>query len=337
MSETAGFSWRRAGRWPTTSWSSPPVPASHPRRSSTSRPRPITSTPPRPQAGCAPPWTRSGRAAFVIASRDALKVPARALEVAFSSRMSCDAGPARCVHDRFCSPSVARSPSRAFGDGDPDPGGRGIELHTFFNVESIDPVRKVVQRLRARNCPTTALPVPPTGASIPHRLGAGARTRRLAADRSGDTPGRGRPTSTPGRCHRPAAVQGGLDGALRGAVVAERIAAAIDGRAVDARHGEYRGRSCALRDRGREGDAAPLRLRPSAQVPSQPVVALGKVVFNRTYWHTYRRQGLSRGDEDGHPPGWTEGLALQAPPGAATPSPWTRPKATRDRDPPSCS
>ena len=96
---------------------------------------------------------------------------------------------------------------------------KGIEVHTFFNVEAIDPERKVVQSLEGEELPVR--PAHPRaaaqGPAVPDGLRPGARPGRLAADRPGHPPG-WRPAQRlrPRRRHRPAAVEGGLDGPLRG-------------------------------------------------------------------------------------------------------------------------
>ena len=88
---------------------------------------------------------------------------------------------------------------------------KGIELHTFFNVEAIDAERKVVQSLEGEELPVR--PAHPRaaaqGPAVPHRLRAGAGTGRLAADRPRHPPG-GRPAERlrPRRRDRPAPVQG---------------------------------------------------------------------------------------------------------------------------------
>jgi hypothetical protein len=49
-------------------------------------------------------------------------------------------------------------------------------------------------------------------------------------------------------------------------------------------------RDVLLRDRRRQKDAAALRLRPSAHVPKpNRLWYLGKVVFNKSYWHSVPR------------------------------------------------
>ena len=96
---------------------------------------------------------------------------------------------------------------------------KGIELHTFFNVETIDRERKVVESLEGEELPYDLLIlVPPHAGAVPHRLGTCPGAGRLAADRSAHPPGRrARERLRPGRRDGPAALQGRLDGALRGA------------------------------------------------------------------------------------------------------------------------
>ena len=95
---------------------------------------------------------------------------------------------------------------------------KGIELHTFFNVESIDPERKVVQSLEGEELPYDLLVlVPPhRGAQVVIDFGL-AQVGRLASHRPPHTPGR-RPEERlrPRRRNRPAALEGGLHRALRG-------------------------------------------------------------------------------------------------------------------------
>jgi sulfide:quinone oxidoreductase len=71
-------------------------------------------------------------------------------------------------------------------------------------------------------------------------------------------------------------------------VVAERITAAIEGRPVDAKHGEYRGRVMCFFEIG-DGKGTLLRFDydhpPKPPKPNQ-LWHLGKIVFNKTYWHT---------------------------------------------------
>jgi len=71
-------------------------------------------------------------------------------------------------------------------------------------------------------------------------------------------------------------------------VVAERIAAAVDGREVDARRGVYQGRVMCFFE---IGDGKGTLLRFDYDHPPRPpkpnhLWHLGKIVFNKTYWHT---------------------------------------------------
>ena len=69
---------------------------------------------------------------------------------------------------------------------------KGIELHTFANVESIDPDNKVVTTLEGDDFPYDLLIlVPPhKGAGVPDGRWPGPGSRRLAADRPQHTRGR---------------------------------------------------------------------------------------------------------------------------------------------------
>ena len=71
-------------------------------------------------------------------------------------------------------------------------------------------------------------------------------------------------------------------------VVTERIAAAIEGRGVDAKHGLYLGKVICFFEIG-DGKGTLLRFDydhpPKPPKPNQ-LWHLGKIVFNKTYWHT---------------------------------------------------
>ena len=231
---------RTACRSATTSSSWRPARGSCPRRSSTSTPRPTTSTRPRR------PLELRARARRVRRRpdrhrhrRDALQVPAGAARGRVPDRGgAARARPARHERDRLLLADrprvhdrerVARWRPRSSSE-------KGIELHTFFNVEAIDAERKVVQSLEGEELPLR--PAHPRaaaqGPAVPDRLRSRAGAGRLAADRPAHAPGR-RPAERlrPRRRDRPAALQGRLDRALRGARRAERIAAAVEGRDVD--------------------------------------------------------------------------------------------------------
>ena len=71
-------------------------------------------------------------------------------------------------------------------------------------------------------------------------------------------------------------------------MVAERIAAAIDGRAIDPGRGWYQGKVMCFFEIG-DGKGTLLRFDydhpPKPPTPNQ-LWHLGKIVFNKTYWHT---------------------------------------------------
>ncbi len=139
-----------------------------------------------------------------------------------------------------------------------------IELHTFFNVEAIDPAAKQVLSLEGEELPYDLLILVPPHKGQQFLMDSGPRAcpRRLAADRSAHPAGRRPPERLrPRRCHGPAALEGGLHGALRGSG---------RGRTDQRRHpGSRPGRQACrlrrqghvlLRDRRREGDPPPVRL-----------------------------------------------------------------------------
>lgn len=171
---------------------------------------------------------------------------------------------------------------------------KGIELHTFFNVESIDPARKVVQSLEGEELPYDLLIlVPPhKGAQFlmdsgfapapggwlptdPHTLQVGGRPNVYAL---GDA------TNLP-------LSKAGSTAHFEAPVVAERIAAAVEGREADERHATYNGRVMCFFE---VGDGKGTLLRFDYDHPPQPpqpnrLWHFGKIVFNKTYWHTVPR------------------------------------------------
>jgi len=167
---------------------------------------------------------------------------------------------------------------------------KGINLHVFFNVESIDPERKVVESLEGEELPYDLLILVP-----PHR---GAR---FLVD-SGLAPGAGwLPTD-----HHTLQVGGrpnvyalgdatdlplskaGSTAHFEAPVVAERVAAAVQGREPDGKHANYEGRVMCFFE---VGDGKGTLLQFDYDHPPKPpkpnrLWHLGKIVFNKTYWHT---------------------------------------------------
>jgi sulfide:quinone oxidoreductase len=168
---------------------------------------------------------------------------------------------------------------------------KGIELHTFFNVEAIDPERKVVQSLEGEELPYDLLIlVPPhkgqqflmdsglapaPGGWLPtdrHTLLVGGRPDVYALGDATDLP----------------LSKAGSTAHFEAPVVAERIAAAMEGRAPSGKHADYEGKVMCFFEVG-DGKGTLLQFDydhpPKPPKPNQ-LWHLGKIVFNKTYWHT---------------------------------------------------
>lgn len=171
---------------------------------------------------------------------------------------------------------------------------RGIELHTFFNVEAIDAERKVVTSLEGEELPYDLLIlVPPhrgakflidsglapaPGGWLPtdrHTLQVGGRPNVFALGDATDLP----------------LSKAGSTAHFEAPVVAERIAAAIEGRAPAGKHADYEGKVVCFFEIG-DGKGTLLQFDYShPPKPPKPnrIWHLGKIVFNKTYWHTVPR------------------------------------------------
>ncbi|HEU4673703.1 MAG TPA: FAD/NAD(P)-binding oxidoreductase [Candidatus Limnocylindrales bacterium] len=171
---------------------------------------------------------------------------------------------------------------------------KGIELHTFFNVETIDPERKVVGSLEGEELGYDLLIlVPPhrgqqfvidsglapaPGGWLPtdrHTLQVGGRPNVFALGDATDLP----------------LSKAGSTAHFEAPVVTERIAAAIEGRDPAGKHADYEGRVMCFFE---IGDGKGTLLRFDYDHPPQPprpnrLWHLGKIVFNKTYWHTVPR------------------------------------------------
>jgi len=168
---------------------------------------------------------------------------------------------------------------------------KGIELHTFFNVEAIDPERKMVLSLEGEELPYDLLIlVPPhkgqqflidsglapaPGGWLPtdrHTLLVGERTNVYALGDATDLP----------------LSKAGSTAHFEAPVVAERVAAAIEGRAPAGKHTDYEGKVMCFFEIG-DGKGTLLQFDydhpPKPPKPNQ-LWHLGKIVFNKTYWHT---------------------------------------------------
>ena len=168
---------------------------------------------------------------------------------------------------------------------------KGIELHTFFNVEAIDPDRKVVQSLEGEELPYDLLILVPPHKGQQFLIDSGSRRRRVAGCRPtahtllvGGRPNvyaLGDATDLP-------LSKAGSTAHFEAPVVAERIAAAVEGRAPTGKHADYEGKVMCFFEIG-DGKGTLLQFDydhpPRPPKPNQ-LWHLGKIVFNKTYWHT---------------------------------------------------
>jgi sulfide:quinone oxidoreductase len=168
---------------------------------------------------------------------------------------------------------------------------KGIELHTFFNVESIDRERHVVQSLEGEELPYELLILVPPHKGQQFLIDSGlapAPGGWLPTDRAtlqvGERPNvyaLGDATDLP-------LSKAGSTAHFEAPVVTERIVAAIEGRKVDHKRGDYLGKVMCFFEVG-DGKGTLLQFDydhpPRPPKPNQ-LWHLGKIVFNRTYWHT---------------------------------------------------
>jgi sulfide:quinone oxidoreductase len=168
---------------------------------------------------------------------------------------------------------------------------KGIELHTFFNVETIDPSRKVVGSLEGEELPYDLLILVPPHKGQQFLMDSGfapAPGGWLPTDRATLQVG-GRPNVFAlGDATDLPLSKAGSTAHFEAPVVTERIAAALEGREVDHQRGDYLGRVMCFFEIG-DGKGTLLRFDydhpPRPPRPNQ-LWHLGKIVFNKTYWHT---------------------------------------------------
>jgi len=171
---------------------------------------------------------------------------------------------------------------------------KGIELHTFFNIETIDRERHVVASLEGEELPYDLLILVP-----PHRGQAFLIESGLAPAPGGWLPTDRHTLQVGGRPDIHALgdatdlplSKAGSTAHFEAPVVAERIVAAIEGRQPKGGHAVYEGRVMCFFEIG-DGKGTLLRFDydhpPKPPKPNQ-LWHLGKLVFNKTYWHTVPR------------------------------------------------
>ena len=168
---------------------------------------------------------------------------------------------------------------------------KGIEVHTFFNVESIDPTRRVVQSLEGEELPYDLLILVPPHKGQQFLMDSGlapAPGGWLPTDRATLQVG-GRPNVFAlGDATDLPLSKAGSTAHFEAPIVVERIVAAIEGREPDAVAGNYTGKVMCFFE---VGDGKGTLLQFDYDHPPKPpkpnrLWHLGKVVFNKTYWHT---------------------------------------------------
>jgi len=170
---------------------------------------------------------------------------------------------------------------------------KGIELHTFFNVEAIDPARKVVQSLEGEELPYDLLIlVPPhRGAKLVIDSGLAPASGWLPTDHHTLQVG-GRPNVYAlGDATDLPLSKAGSTAHFEAPIVAERIAATVQGREPNGKHASYTGKVMCFFE---VGDGKGTLLQFDYDHPPKPPKPnrfwhLGKIVFNKTYWHTVPR------------------------------------------------
>jgi sulfide:quinone oxidoreductase len=171
---------------------------------------------------------------------------------------------------------------------------KGIELHTFFNVEAIDPGRKVVQSLEGEELPYDLLVLVPPHKGAQFLIDSGfapAPGGWLPTDRATLQVG-GRPNVFAlGDATDLPLSKAGSTAHFEAPVVAERIAAAIEGREPKGGEASYTGRVMCFFE---IGDGKGTLLRFDYDHPPRPpkpnrIWHLGKIAFNKAYWLTVPR------------------------------------------------
>jgi len=235
---------------------------------------------------------RGGRIVVGIAGMP-YKCPPAPLEVAFLIEAELRERGLRDTSElHFCSPIGRAFTIESVSEmATPVLAKKGIELHTFFNVEAIDAGRHVVQSLEGEELPYDLLILVPPHTGQPFLIESGLAPGPggwLPTDRATLEVG-GRPNVFAlGDATDLPLSKAGSTAHFEAPVVTERIAAAIEGRQVDAKHGLYLGRVICFFEIG-DGKGTLLRFDydhpPKPPKPNQ-LWHLGKIVFNKTYWHT---------------------------------------------------
>jgi sulfide:quinone oxidoreductase len=221
------------------------------------------------------------------------KCPPAPLEVAFLIEAELrERGLREATELHFCSPIGRAFTIESVSEmATPILEAKGIELHTFFNVETIDAERHTVLSLEGEELPYDLLILVPPHKGQQFLIDSGlapAPGGWLPTDRATLQVG-GRPNVFAlGDATDLPLSKAGSTAHFEAPVVTERIAAAIEGRAVDRAHGDYLGKVMCFFE---IGDGKGTLLQFDYEHPPRPpkpnrLWHLGKIVFNKTYWHT---------------------------------------------------
>ena len=235
---------------------------------------------------------RGGKIVIGIAGMP-YKCPPAPLEVAFLIESELrQRGLRDAAELHFCSPIGRAFTIESVSDmATPILEQKGIELHTFFNVEAIHPERKVIESLEGEDLAYDLLILVP-----PHRGQQFLVDSGLAAAPGGWLPTDRHTLQVGGRANVFALgdatdlplSKAGSTAHFEAPVVAERIAAAIEGRVPHGKHADYAGKVMCFFEIG-DGKGTLLQFDyehpPRPPKPNQ-LWHLGKIVFNKTYWHT---------------------------------------------------
>ncbi len=221
------------------------------------------------------------------------KCPPAPLEVAFLIEAELRERGLRAASElHFCSPIGRAFTIESVSDmATPILEEKGIELHTFFNVETIDPDRKTILSLEGEELPYDLLILVPPHKGQQFLIDSGlapAPGGWLPTDRNTLEVG-GRPdTFALGDATDLPLSKAGSTAHFEAPVVVERIVAAIEGREPSGKHADYQGRVMCFFE---IGDGKGTLLQFDYDHPPKPPKPnrfwhLGKIVFNKTYWHT---------------------------------------------------
>ena len=238
---------------------------------------------------------RGGRIVIGIASMP-YKCPPAPLEVAFLIESELrDRGLRDRSEVHFCSPIGRAFSIQSVSDmATPILAEKGIELHAFFNVEAIDPDRKVITSLEGEELAYDLLVLVP-----PHKGQQVVIDSNLAP-----APGGWLPTDRHSlRVHGQRNIwalgdatdlplsKAGSTAHFEAPVVAEGIVAALVGREPEGKHASYEGRVMCFFEVG-DGKGTLLRFdyeHPPTPGAPNPLWHWGKMIFNKTYFHTVPR------------------------------------------------